>query len=181
MNMAKAKAVIPRWVWIDGDRFYLNTEKTALFFDVADRTLREWDEKANGTLKKDRGWWDIQAVMEWRNGEDDDTDMARKLRAEANLTEAKAAKAVREMEILNGQYLPADTVYSEWARRVAEVKSGVLAFSKKVAGQFSDPDVRIEVEKILADEAHDLLEQYSRTGKYTPSPKKKTKGKKKNG
>jgi len=167
-----------RWLRIENDKFYLNSEKTAEFFDVTDRTIRDWDDKAGGILKLTRGWWDIKAIMEWRSGANSESDVARKLRAEADLKEEQAAKAKREREILEGQYLPVEEMSSEWARRLVEVKSGLLAMSRKIASQFSDPDIRIEVEKIASDEVYDLLDQYSRDGKYTPYKQRKGRKKK---
>lgn len=170
--MSKTKNDIPRWVRTEEGKIYLNTEKTAEFFGVSDHTIRDWDGKAGGNLKLNRGWWDIKAIMEWRSGANDESDLARKLRAEADLKEEQAAKAKREREILEGQYIAAEEVHSEWARRISEVKSGLLAMAKKIAGQFSDPDLRIEIEKITSDEVYDLLDQYSREGKYTPTKRK---------
>ena len=161
-----------RWLRIENDKVYLNSEKTAEFFDVSDRTIRDWDDKAGGFLKLARGWWDIKAIMEWRSGTNEESDAARKLRAEADLKEEQAAKAKREREILEGQYMAVEEIHTEWARRISEVKSGLLAMAKKIAGQFSDSDMRIEIEKITSDEVYDLLDQYSRDGKYTPTKKK---------
>ncbi len=170
--MPKVKHDIPRWVRVINDKILLNTEKTAEFFGVTDHTIRDWDAKAGGILKIERGWWDIKAIMEWRSGANEESDAARKLRAEADLKEEQAAKARREREILEGQYMAVEEIHTEWARRISEVKSGLLAMAKKIAGQFSDPDLRIEIEKIVSDEVYDLLEQYSRDGKYTPTKKK---------
>jgi hypothetical protein len=40
-----------------------------------------------------------------------------------------------------------------------------------------DPDVRLEVERVITDEVYELLEQYARDGVYTPKAIKKKAGK----
>jgi len=172
--MSKANNTVPPWVLVIDGKIALRAEKAGEFFDVDERTIRNWDAKANGTLRIKRGWYDIKAIMDWRSGQNAESDAARKLKAEADLKEEQATMARIEREILEGKYLSVDEVYTEWARRVSEVKSGLLALSKKVAAQFSDADIRIEVENILSDEIYDLLSQYARKGKYTPSKARKS-------
>jgi hypothetical protein len=179
MAVEKSAGKIPRWLWLDGDKFYLNSEKTAEFFGVSTRTLINWNDQSGGALKKDTGWWDIQAIMVWRTDHETSNE-ARKLKAEADLKEEQAERARRDNEEKAGQLILATEVHTEWARRIIELKTGLLAMGRKAAGQFSDPDVRIEVEKIISDEVYNLLKQYARGGKYTPTgraPKPKRKKK----
>jgi hypothetical protein len=169
----KPKESVPRWLWIDNEKFYLNSEKTAEFFNVSARTLLNWDEKSGGALKNSTGWWDIKAIMEWRNGEGEESDFARKLRAEADLKEEQVKEKKLENEILIGEYYKKFEVEQEWAMRIIEIKNSLLALSKKIGSEISDPGIRIEVEKMVAEEVYNYLDQYARTGKYTPKPKKR--------
>ena len=64
-------------------------------------------------------------------------------------------------------------IEKQWARRVTEVKTGLLSLINMVVSQFTDPDIRLVVERVLRDEIHELLEQYARDGAYTPKATKK--------
>ena len=175
---------MPRWLRITGEEpgaggeeVLLNSQKTAEFFGVTVKTLNEWAKQ--GCPKHARGWWNPKDIVAWRGeATDEDTKeamsvLARKLKAEADYKEAKAAAAVRQNEILEGQFMPRDEIESQWARRVTELKAGLLALGNKIAGQIMDPDVRLEVERVITDEVYELLEQYARDGVYTPKLTKK--------
>lgn len=166
--MAKALKTLPKWLKVEGDNFYLSSEKTAEFFDISMRTLLNWDEKADGTLKKEYGFWDIKAIMLWRAGEAGTSDLARKLKAEADLKEEQAIAKKFENEVEQGLYMAKADIENEWSRRVVEIKTSLLSLARKIAGCFSDTDIRIEVEKKIGEEVYNMLEQYSRVGQYTP-------------
>lgn len=180
--MAKRKStknsdrIAPSWIRFpdpEGGRFLLSSEYTARFFGVTPRTLLDWEKK--GAPKASRGWWDPKAIMEWREGSANsgvDNLTAKKLKAEVIYKEAKAAREQRMNLILEGEYVPLADIEDEWARRVTEVKSGLLALTNKIAGQITDPDIRLEVEQVIRDEVYELLEQYARDGTYTPNKRK---------
>lgn len=170
---------IPRWLKIEGERVLLNSGKTAEFFGVTVKTLAQWAKE--GCPKYARGWWDPKEILAWRGEATDENTkeamsvLARKLKADADYKEARAAAALRQNEILEGQYMPREEIETQWSRRITELKAGLLALSNKIAGQITDPDVRLEVERVITDEVYELLEQYARDGVYTPKPiKRKT-------
>lgn len=178
-----SKNQIPRWLKItdeaSGEEVLLNSQKTADFFAVTVKTLAEWAKQ--GCPKHARGWWNPKDVMAWRGEATDENTkeamsvLARKLKADADYKEARAAAALRQNEILEGQYMPREEIETQWSRRITELKAGLLALSNKIAGQITDPDVRLEVERVITDEVYELLEQYARDGVYTPKPiKRKT-------
>jgi hypothetical protein len=172
MENDKTQEQIPRWLWIDGDKIFLNSEKTAAFFNVSPRTLINWDARSGGTLKKDTGWWDIKVMLEWKmNGED--SDEARKLKAEADYKEAQVKKAQLENDVRIGELFPANEIFKEWTGRVVELKTGLLAMGRRVGSHFTDPEMRTAVESAVQEEVFDLLGQYARNGKYTPAEKSK--------
>ncbi len=164
----KIKETVPRWLWVEGEKFYLNSEKTAEFFSVSERTLLNWNEKSGGALKKDTGWWDTQAIMEWLSKESSGSDAARKLKAEADLKEEQVAAKRLENAIERGEYLKKSEVSQEWATRIIELKNSLLALAKLIGSLMTDPNLRIWVERVITEKVYEFLEQYSRTGKYTP-------------
>jgi len=174
-----AKSELPRWLKIEGERALLNSGKTADFFGVTVKTLAQWAKE--GCPKHSRGWWDPKEILAWRGeATDEDTKeamsvLARKLKAEADYKEARAEAAIRQNEILEGQYMPREEIETQWANRVIELKAGLLALGRKIAGQIADVEVRLEVERVINDEVYELLEQYARDGVYTPRATKKPK------
>jgi hypothetical protein len=174
-----AKNDIPRWLKIEGETVLLNSGKTAEFFGVTVKTLAQWAKE--GCPKHARGWWNPKEILAWRGEATDEgtkeamSVLARKLKAEADYKEARAESAIRQNEILEGQYMPKDEIETQWARRVIELKTGLLALGNKIAGQITDPDIRLEVERVINDEVYELLEQYARDGSYTPKATAKVK------
>jgi len=174
--MAKTVSNKPRWLKIDGEKFYLNSEKTAEFFDVSPRTLLNWEEQ--GAPKESTGWWDLKAVLEWREARGEgNQDSARKLKAEADRLEEQVYKLRLENEIKLSNYMPKADLEEEWSRRVTEVNLGLRIVPKKLAGEISDPDIAIVIEQRATELIYEILEQYARDGAYTPKPKSKKRNK----
>lgn len=165
------------WYRIDGDRVLLNTEAAARFHSVTDRTLRNWVQE--GCPQEKPGWYDPAAIMRWRNGDGrsggsaaGESMAARKLEAETKYREAKAKREQLALEAQQGLYFSKDEVEAAWAGRIVELKAGLLAMARKAAGGFADAELRRNIERVIMDEIYDLLDQYSRTGQYTPKQKK---------
>lgn len=154
---------------IQGDiRILLNTKMTAKFFSVSPRTLSNWNDK--GCPKYERGWWDIKKVMNWVNKNHDKESLpARKLKAEAEYKEIQALLKQKELDIKEEDYMRKEEVKEEWVRRVVEVKKGLMSLPQRIASEVTDPETRSVVEGVCEDEVRELLKQYAREGKYTPS------------
>lgn len=165
---------LPQYNWIEvepvkGDiKILLNTKMTAMFFSVSPRTLTNWNDK--GCPKHSRGWWDIKKVMIWINKNNDDESLpARKLKAEAIYKELQAALKQKELDVKEGDYIEKEEVKEEWVRRVIEVKKGLMALPQRIGSQVTDPETRSLIEGVCEDEIRELLGQYARSGKYTPT------------
>ena len=73
------------------EKFIFSTADTCNFFQISRETLSTWQKK--GAPKAGRGKWNIKALMEWRfSGKKIESPTTRKLKAEADLKEAKAAQ-----------------------------------------------------------------------------------------
>lgn len=169
-------AEMPSYVRIENGEILLNTEKTAEFFGVTRMALSLWTKK--GAPKAARGWWNIRELMVWLgkapvSGPDgaggEASAEARKLAADAEYRELKAAREKIALEALMGQLMHRNEVAAEWSRRIAELKASLMALARKIAGQIPDPDARRVVESVIANEVRDYLEQYAREGRYTPT------------
>ena len=117
------------------------------------------------------GWWNVRAVLTWlgtnRDKSGTRTASARKLEAEADFREAKAAREKRMYQILEGQYIAIEEVTQEWAGRVNELRSSLMLLPKAVSKEFPDADTRVIVERTVNECVTSYLESYARIGKYT--------------
>ena len=83
-----------------------------------------------GAPKEARGKWDIKAVMEWRYaGRHAESPETRKLKAEADLKEAKAAQEKIKLGLTKDEFIPAAAMRSELTRLFANMKKSLLAIS----------------------------------------------------
>ena len=138
-----------------------------------------------GMPKAATGWWNLRDVLVYLgqakgDKSKDQSAATRKLVAEADYKEAKAAREKKMLDVLNGEYIPKVDVAKEWSARVLELKSSFIKLGKRIASEFTDPEERANVEKVVNDVVEDYLESYARKGEYTPeiktSRKAKTKG-----
>lgn len=160
-------------VRLDGDDVLLNTTLTAHVFGVTRKGLADWAKR--GAPKAARGWWNLRELIAWTgrapgsDGKGVVSAEARKLRADADYRELKAARERIALELDATRLMRIDDIVDEWARRAAELRVALLSLSRKIAGQISDYDTRRMIERLIADAVYEFLEQYSRDGKYTPN------------
>mgnify|MGYP001183601761 CR=1 FL=1 len=158
---------------VKGKDVLVSSPTLCYLFNVSARELTNWERL--GCPKEGRGRWSLRKVIAWRSGEMDigvaGADRTKikdaKLKAEAMLKAAQANKAKRELEILEGKYLPLEEIEQEWAGRIVELKAGLMNWIKALPPELSGADART-VEAALRREVAILLEQYSREGTYTP-------------
>ena len=75
------------------------------------------------------------------------------------------------LDVLNGEYVSRADVAKEWSARVLELKSSLIKLGKRVGSEFTDPEERATVERVVSEVAEDYLESYARKGEYTPEVK----------
>lgn len=136
----------------------------------------------SGMPKAATGWWNLREVLVYlghAKGDKakDQSAATRKLVAEADLKESKAAREKKLLEILEGEYISRADVAKEWSGRVLELKSSFIKLAKRIASEFTDPEARANVEKVVNDVVEDYLESYARKGEYTPEIKVSRKAK----
>ena len=96
-----------------------STSETCQFFNVTQKTLSNWEKK--GAPKKDHGKWDIKELIEWKymNGKEESAEV-RKLKAEADLKESKAAQEAIKLALTEGRYIQVDKVTRDLKRLFQE-------------------------------------------------------------
>lgn len=157
-------------------KFIFSTADACLFFGISRETLSRWEKK--GAPKEARGKWDIKAVMEWRYaGRHAESPETRKLKAEADLKEAKAAQEKIKLGLTKDEFIPAAAMRSELTRLFANMKKSLLAISHDVAADMATLDAEAaEIAKSKVDKlVHDALQELTEGRNYRARAKKKAK------
>ena len=144
-----------------------STSETCQFFNVTQKTLSNWEKK--GAPKKDHGKWDIKELIEWKymNGKEESAEV-RKLKAEADLKESKAAQEAIKLALTEGRYIPVDKVTRDLKRLFSVLKKSLVAIGHNVATEINgiDPESAVIANNLIDEKIHEALEQLSRSGIY---------------
>ena len=138
--------------------------------------MSPWQKK--GAPKAARGKWDIKAVMEWRYaGQHTESPETRKLKAEADLKEAKAAQEKIKLGVTKDEFIPADIVRAELTRLLANLKKSLLAIGHNCASDLAslDPEVAETAKNGVDKRIQDALTELSEGRLYRGRAKKKAK------
>lgn len=159
---------------IEEKKFIFSTADTCEFFQISRETLSRWEKK--GAPKENRGKWNIKAVMEWRyDGKHTESPETRKLKAEAELKEVKAAQEKIKLGVTKDEFIPVYEVQSELTRLLANLKKSLLKISHNVASDLGTID--IDFAKIAKNEVdnriNDALKELSEGRLYRGKAKKK--------
>lgn len=156
-------------------KFIFSTTDTCEFFEISRQTLSEWQKKGAPQVK--RGKWDIKEVSKWKNGgKGTASPESRKLKAEADLKEAKAAQEKIKLDVAKGKFVPASEVQAEITKLLANLKKSLLAISHNVATNLATLDVNAaEIAKNEVDERiKEALKEMSKGGVYRERKPRKT-------
>ena len=157
-------------------KFIFSTADACDFFQISRETLSTWQKK--GAPKYARGKWDIKAVMEWRYaGRHAESPETRKLKAEADLKEAKAAQEKIKLGVTKDEVVPADAVRAELTRLFANLKKSLLAIGHNCASDLAslDPEAAEIAKNGVDKRIQDALTELSEGRLYRGRAKKKAK------
>ena len=147
--------------WIRG------TAETCEFFGVSAETLSSWSKR--GAPKEGYGKWDIKKLMVWKNGTKTGKGIeARRLAAEAEYREAKAAQEMIKLAVAEGRYIPAGDVTADLKRLFVVLKKSLTAIGHDVATELNtiDPDAALAAKKVVDDAVYSALSQLAQKGEY---------------
>ena len=132
-------------------KFIFTTADTCELFQISRETLSNWQKK--GAPKAGRGKWNIKELMEWRfDGKHTDSPEVRKLKAEADLKEAKAAQEKIKLSVTQDEFVHILTVRSELTRMLANLKKSLLSMGHNIASNLAALDMEAaEVAKSEVD------------------------------
>ena len=157
-------------------KFIFTTADTCEFFQISRETLSTWQKK--GAPKAGRGKWNIKALMEWRfDGKHTDSPEVRKLKAEADLKEAKAAQEKIKLSVKKDEFVNVFVVRSELTRLLANLKKNLLAMGHQVASNLAFLDMEAaELAKSEVDKrVKEVLTEMAEGRLYRGRTKKKEK------
>ena len=158
----------------EGRKFVYSTADTYEFFGITEQSLFKWRSK--GAPQVAPGEWDIQALMNWRYGAESDTDnpAARKLKAEADLKEAKAAQEKIKLGVKQEEFVAAEFAEHELTRLFANMKKSLLAISHNVAADLAaiDPGAAETAKGIVDGRVREALLEMSEGRLYRRGKKK---------
>ena len=158
------------------EKFIFSTADTCEFFQISRETLSAWSKK--GAPKAGRGKWDIKALVNWRYdmGGQNESPETRKLKAEADLKEAKAKQEQIKLSVTKTEFISAYEVQKELTRLLANLKKSLLAISHNVASDVGSIDFEMAefVEKQVDKRISEALKELSE-GRLYGTKRKKTK------
>ena len=155
--------------------YYFPIKKIAIIFAISERQAYRWQ---NIGLPKEKGnlfdvrrcfkWWCDNIGVETTNKE---TNNARE-----RYWLAKAESEEIRIERIKGELIKRDDVFSEFAQRASDLKTGLRALKYRLSGLLVGKD-QDEIMNVLGVEIDSMLRNFCRRGKYIEdeeAPAKKT-------
>ena len=156
--------------------FLYRPRPRANFFEISRETLSSWAKK--GAPKVGRGKWDLKALVAWRlGGGQSESPEIRKLKAEADLKELKAAQEKIKLGVTKQDFIPAYEVKEETTRLMANLKKSLLAIGHNIAADMASLDqTAAEIARTEADKRiKEALTEMSKGDIYHEHRKKRRK------
>ena len=169
--MSKKNNEVVNYVRItDDDRIILNTSKLAEVFGVDIAIPNRW-EKA-GCPKEGRGWWDLQAVLQWRGRavgiQGGATAEADKLEADVKLREIKGTLEELKLQERLNEIAPIEMIEDDLTAAFSNIRQSLLNISSKILNRvrLDYPELAIEAKRVIDDEIKEALKELSTNGIY---------------
>lgn len=150
---------------------YCSSQDTAKFFDISRRGLSLWvgagcPKEARGrfNLKLVHNWWRENIQRENQEQDDDKLTVWRRL-----YWKSKSRREEIKLQEDMGSKIDLADVKHEWVSRILVFKSGMEAFVHRLPPLLEGRD-RAEITETLRAEVREVLEGYSRDGRYCPKP-----------
>ena len=156
-------------------KFIFTTADICDLFEISRETLSRWEKR--GAPKAGRGKWNIKALIEWRfDGKHTDSPEVRKLKAEADLKELKAAQEKIKLGVTQDEFVHVLTVRKELTRLLSNLKKNLLAMGHHVASNLASLDMEAaETAKNEVDKrVNEALMEMAEGRLYRGRTKKKT-------
>lgn len=156
------------------DNYLASTRAVAKFYDTNDREIRRW--VAKGCPQDKPGWYNLKHVNEWYliniwrdiKSEAEDESI---LSSKRSYWKSKAIREETKVELEKKSVVNKNDVSKAWAARMAELKTGLLQLSDRLAPELDGQEFLV-IRDIIHNAVCDLLKTYCRTGKFCKAKKK---------
>lgn len=154
----------------ENDDLIVSSTDIMKIFNIGQRTCAEWAKM--GCPKVGRGEWKLKDVVKWRgllrlgDATNQESDAAKKLRADAEYKDAKAKQeAVRLQEML-GNLVPIEMIQEQWAFAFADIRQQLLKLPNDIRARIhtSYPECSEDVSLIAEEIIRRTLEGLSECG-----------------
>lgn len=156
--------------------FDIDNTGLAAFFGMTSKTICAWVKQ--GMPKESFGLYNLKKCFDWwcENIDDNKTESDPTITAlKAENLRIKNDRERMKRDTEKGLLFPKADISSEWVKRIAEVRQGLLSLPVRLA-PLVDGKTQDEIRAIIKEAVYRLLTAYSRDGRFTPPEKK---GKKK--
>lgn len=155
----------------------VSTSQLSEIFSVTDRAVRLWSDK--GCPKVGHGQWDLKEVLNWwlenlYQAENDSEELAK---AKLEYWQAKARTEKVKADLAEESTMKIEDFKQAWAWRVAEMSNGLGALPLRLTPLLVGKSEK-EINNLLESELWQIRDKFSRTGKFTPAPRKPAQKKK---
>ena len=147
------------------NEYIFSTQKTCEFFGISRETLSSWQKK--GAPKESRGKWNLKKLVEWRfDGGHKESPEVRKLKAEADLKEAKAQQEKIKLGVTREEFVPTYEVAQELKKLFSVMKKNLLAIGHNVATELGSIDIEAAetARNVVDKEINEALEEMAKGG-----------------
>ena len=153
------------------DSIEVTNQQLARLLKVTPKTICEWVKV--GMPKSAFAKYDLFACIEWWHEninepeEEKDTGITEAKRRHWN---AKADESEIKVAQIRGGLISKSDVEREWIMRCSELRTGLLSWASRLPPRLEGLG-QIEMRLALREEARNLLNTYSRSGRFTPDGK----------
>ncbi|WP_405379577.1 hypothetical protein [Phascolarctobacterium sp.] len=166
----------------EDNRILVSSAQLSRMLEISDTTIAVWVK--NGCPKERRGWFDVAAVIKWRNqpGASENVTEGDKLEADVKLKRARLELAQIEIQVKNGQLVPMETVKDYLENTFTTLKTSMLAIGDHLMTetftQFPElaPQIKRLTDGYIREALRELAESRGRIRPAETSKPRKTAG-----
>lgn len=147
----------------DNGELLITSKDMMILFNIEEVTLAKWAK--SGCPKVQRGLWNLREVIRWRgiakrgDNDQDQSDEARKLQADADYKHAKARQEEVRLQEMLGELVPIEMIKDKWAMAFTEIRQLLLKLPTdiRVAVHTQYPDCSEGVTEIAEETVRKCL------------------------
>ncbi len=145
----------------------VSTNDVAAFFEVSTMTLTNWVNL--GCPKQGRSQYDLKAVFDWWNDNVNKPVSDKDASARERISEVKLELLEIELAEKKKELWKKEDSVQAWTIRMLELRQSLESMQFVLAPKLVGLSSQDEAAEVLEKFAHQLLESYCRSGRFTPA------------